>query len=307
MNNTDVLPPRGAVHGGSDVGGAAEGEVDAPRPAGRDWLLARLLRVRPEPRVRRAERRRRNLQRLGLTDPPPEDELLRRTAHFLRPRESRVLWAIYSVLLGGGLLITTASVFAGLHGDVSRAVAAAHATEDPDAAQLADATGHQMLSLTMGMAITVMLAVVVWLLFIWAWCAFSLRFGGRDRNLGLATRALLLALKRPHWRTVLARRRLLESTRRWAACARRAGLVEATTNSIVDLAASGRCRTRTGTAHLRRELQELAMRYDTGELLDARTVMQQRSRTWAQVGTFLGGLTVAAFPPAIAAVLAMYT
>lgn len=307
MNNTEVLPPHRAIHGSPDVGEAAEGQVDTLPPTGLDWLPSRLRRVRPEPRMRRDERRRRDLERLGLSDPPPEDELLKRTAHFLRPRESRVLWAIYSVLLGGVLLIVTASLVSGMHGEVSRAVATAHATGDPDSAQLANATGHQMLSLTLGMAVTALLVAVVWLMFIWAWCAFSLRFGGRDRNLGLETRTLLLALKRPHWRTVMARRSLLEATRRWAACARRAGLVDEITNSIVDLAASGRCRTSAGTAHLRRELQELAMRYDTGELLDARAVMQQRSRTWAQVGTFLGGLTVAVVPPAIAAVLAIYT
>jgi hypothetical protein len=307
MNDTEVRPAVASMAGGSGAAAVRQEVNGVPLLPGWRRLRIRLIRVSAEPRVRRDERRRRALERLGLSDPPPEDESLRRAAHFLRHRESRVLWAIYSVMLGGGLLVMAVGVFVGLHNDVTRAVAAAHTTGDPEAVHVADASGLQMLSLTVRMAVAVILVVLVWLSFIWAWYAFSMRFGGRDRNLGLATRALLLALKRPHWRSVLSRRRLLESTRRWAACARRAGLLEATTDSIVDLAASGRCRTRAGTAHLRRELQELAMRYDTGELLDARMVMQQRSRTWAQIGTFFGGLTVAAVPPAVAAVLAMYT
>jgi hypothetical protein len=217
-----------------------------------------------------------------------------------------VLWTLYSVLLGVGLLVAAVGVVARVQEEVSRAVTAAHATGDAGAASDADAAGLGMLSITLGMFVAIAIVALAWTLFIKAWCAFSLRFGGRDRNVGLATRALLLALKRPHFRTVLARRRLLEATRRWAACARRAGMHQDSVSTIVDLAASGHCRTPAGTAHLRGELQDLATRYDTGELLDARAVMQQRSRTWAQIGTVLGGLAAAALPPIIAAVLAVY-
>ncbi|WP_147794205.1 hypothetical protein [Cellulomonas sp. Y8] len=244
------------------------------------------------------------MARLGLSDPPGEAESLRRAAHFLRPRESWILWTAYSVMLALGLVFAVVMTFAQGHGVVSRAVARAHAEPTSEAVAAAGQAGADLAAMTAAMFMTVVFVALVWLVFIWAWGAISLRFGGRDRNVGLATRQVLRALQRPHSTTALARRRLLEATRRWAGCARRAGMRQDVRESVVAAVSSRASRTPAGVASLRSDLQQIAIAYDTGELLDGRVVMEQRSHTWAQMTRVLGVVSVAAVPPTVAALLA---